>query len=615
MGAEAAHLCASRTGHEKRRLRKWWIGYAFVYMYGGSESRSASVDVCKRGFLGWEKGVGARSGSTAWGTIERNNGSVLKRGPTSALQWWFSIKTQQSGSRRTGTPPGSCARVTWWERAVSCRRRLQELEAQVDEKPAERLKFLEANDMVDVAPLLTFLKQRLIASSHRQQARFRGAENSPIWGLRLRGNCHTGFLATGLVVTVTRPDVGDATGPIVTVTVVSLQVRTTIYEQTYLKHDLDVKYKTFCTDSLGSISTSRTWSTISQNSLSNLIVAYGLPLSPSHVLSRSPPSLLDYFAIQERRDRPIVLLIFFSSSLPRWGGTGGTTLAQSRPRCTVPMPDRSIAVRWQQEERKSPPFVATNEQDRRYAAQCQWFKFGIFISESWRQTASWRVGKPSLIQVSQCICPELGPAARPSGLQLFGSTQSLSHPLAGRRLRIHQGNRFRPEKQEMYTQPDEDAIYRPNTLAFEGRTVSLYLSLLLLRDGGPLNSLVAWCCAKIQAETKRQTYSIERSFPERSYLTGSPPIRILASHRANRRIPRTRLRGYILFAVSIVVDLEAKRTAQLAPSDEIANTWQPPPHPVLSPKFGRKNGPLNLLLSLGRWGRRHHARRIPSDDP
>ncbi|KAJ7874365.1 hypothetical protein B0H14DRAFT_2569319 [Mycena olivaceomarginata] len=34
-------------------------------------------------------------------------------------------------------------------------------------------------------------------------------------------SCHAGFLATGLVVTVTRPDVGDATGPIVTVTVAS----------------------------------------------------------------------------------------------------------------------------------------------------------------------------------------------------------------------------------------------------------------------------------------------------------------------------------------------------------------------------------------------------------
>ncbi|KAJ7847158.1 hypothetical protein B0H14DRAFT_2583796 [Mycena olivaceomarginata] len=31
--------------------------------------------------------------------------------------------------------------------------------------------------------------------------------------------CHTGFLATGLVVTVTRPDIDDATGPIVTYTI------------------------------------------------------------------------------------------------------------------------------------------------------------------------------------------------------------------------------------------------------------------------------------------------------------------------------------------------------------------------------------------------------------
>jgi hypothetical protein len=33
---------------------------------------------------------------------------------------------------------------------------------------------------------------------------------------------------TGLVVTVTHPDMGDATGPIVTVTVTSLQVRTVL---------------------------------------------------------------------------------------------------------------------------------------------------------------------------------------------------------------------------------------------------------------------------------------------------------------------------------------------------------------------------------------------------
>lgn len=42
-------------------------------------------------------------------------------------------------------------------------------------------------------------------------------------------SCHAGFLATGLVVTVTRPDVGDATGPIVTVTVASLQVGTVMH--------------------------------------------------------------------------------------------------------------------------------------------------------------------------------------------------------------------------------------------------------------------------------------------------------------------------------------------------------------------------------------------------
>ncbi|KAJ7795141.1 hypothetical protein B0H14DRAFT_2920741 [Mycena olivaceomarginata] len=50
------------------------------------------------------------------------------------------------------------------------------------------------------------------------------------------------------------------------------------------------------------------------------------------------------------------LLLLFSASMgwDRWNHS-----------CSV-SPDRSIAVRWQQEERKSPPFVATNEQDRRY---------------------------------------------------------------------------------------------------------------------------------------------------------------------------------------------------------------------------------------------------------
>jgi hypothetical protein len=140
----------------------------------------------------------ARSGSTAWGTIERNNGSVLKRGPSQNRSWrrltttspdrpdWpflrhfhhESIAAQQwqqlmirtrfiplslstavvvqhqnptvgsQAHRNTARFMRSCGLwkdqgQTWRERAVSCRRRLQELEAQVDEKPAERLKFLE----------------------------------------------------------------------------------------------------------------------------------------------------------------------------------------------------------------------------------------------------------------------------------------------------------------------------------------------------------------------------------------------------------------------------------------------------------------------------------------
>jgi hypothetical protein len=156
-------------------------------------------------------------------------------------------------------------------------------------------------------------------------------------------------------------------------------------------------------------------------------------------------------------------------------------------------------------------------------------------------------------------------------------------------------------------------------------------------------ALVTWCCAKIQAEAKRQTYSIERSFPERSYLTGSPShlhpclyhdaaLSLLDPHhrRPSQHIART-----VVFHVSTPEAISYSQSASLSiwrssvlPSLrpgrgelirayglQIADTWQPPPHPVLSPKSGWKNGPLNSLLSLGRWERRHHARRIPSSDP
>ncbi|KAJ7810294.1 hypothetical protein B0H14DRAFT_2864093 [Mycena olivaceomarginata] len=59
------------------------------------------------------------------------------------------------------------------------------------------------------------------------------------------------------------------------------------------------------------------------------------------------------------------LLLLFSV-LMGWDRWNHSCSVSSSPQNTVPRPDRSIAVRWQQEEKKFPPFVATNEQDRQY---------------------------------------------------------------------------------------------------------------------------------------------------------------------------------------------------------------------------------------------------------